>query len=272
MNQTLSLVFVLMVPIFLMGQSNSIYFPQEQIVINGCEKDADTPGCFYNSLERKVSQFLQVNQKGFKKMVNDTLEMQGFLVVDKDGTINKAKSGFTIKSKKIGKSIKQDFTILIEDIPIIEVVNQKPSSYTSRHFLGFKYLVSKSNQGITFNKLPLTKKYSGGVIEEVPRFPGCETLNEEEAQICFQKRMQEHIAYHFRYPEEAKQLNITGRVTIIFVISKEGKIENIRTKGPHKLLEEEAVRIIKYLPNMIPAKQNGIPVKIPFSIPITFKL
>ncbi len=57
-----------------------------------------------------------------------------------------------------------------------------------------------------------------------------------------------------------------------FVISSEGTITNIRMRGPDKVLEEEAKRIISLLPDFVPGKQNGQPVNVPFTIPITFKL
>jgi len=59
---------------------------------------------------------------------------------------------------------------------------------------------------------------------------------------------------------------------LIFVISDEGNIENIRTRGPHPLLELEGRRIISKLPKMSPGKQNGKRVRVPFAIPLSFRL
>ena len=55
-------------------------------------------------------------------------------------------------------------------------------------------------------------------------------------------------------------------------INKDGTITGIRTRGPDKNLEKEANRIIAKLPKMTPGKQRGRPVRVPFSIPITFRL
>lgn len=57
-----------------------------------------------------------------------------------------------------------------------------------------------------------------------------------------------------------------------FVIAKDGFIVNIRSRGPDKSLTQEAERIIIALPQMIPGKQRGKPVRVPFSVPITFRL
>lgn len=108
------------------------------------------------------------------------------------------------------------------------------------------------------------------VIEDVPIFPGCE--NESDKRLCFNKMMQKHISKNFRYPEIAQEMGIQGRVSVMFVIQKDGSIGGVRMRGPDKNLEKEAARIIDKLPKMTPGKQRGRAVRVPFSIPITFKL
>lgn len=108
------------------------------------------------------------------------------------------------------------------------------------------------------------------VVDEVPIFPGCE--DESNRRECFNKMMQKHISTNFRYPEEAQLKGIQGRVSIMLTIDEEGKVSNIRKRGPDKLLEGEAERIMNLLPIMTPGKQRGKAVRVPYSIPITFKL
>lgn len=108
------------------------------------------------------------------------------------------------------------------------------------------------------------------VIEDVPIFPGCE--NAKDKRECFNEMMQKHIRKNFQYPEIAQEMGVQGRVSVMFTIQKDGSIGNIRMRGPDKNLEAEAKRIIEKLPKMTPGKQRGRPVRVPFSIPITFKL
>lgn len=112
------------------------------------------------------------------------------------------------------------------------------------------------------------------VIEEVPIFPGCEDVLKNERLACFQKKMSEHINNNFKYPREARRKNIQGRVLVMFVINREGIIENIIAKGPEdcEILENEAIRIMSKLPQMTPGKQKGKAVKVKYSQPLTFKL
>ena len=108
------------------------------------------------------------------------------------------------------------------------------------------------------------------VIEDVPVFPGCENASDKKA--CFNEMIQKHIRKNFRYPEIAQEMGIQGRVAVMFTIQKDGSIGNIRLRGPDKNLEAEARRIIEKLPQMTPGRQRGRAVRVPFSIPITFKL
>ncbi|PSR08543.1 MAG: energy transducer TonB, partial [Candidatus Arcticimaribacter sp.] len=69
------------------------------------------------------------------------------------------------------------------------------------------------------------------------------------------------------------EMGIQGKVYMRFVIEKDGSITNIEVlRSPDRNLEKEALRIINKLPKMTPGKQRGRPVRVPFSIPITFKL
>ncbi|RED47424.1 energy transducer TonB [Seonamhaeicola aphaedonensis] len=109
------------------------------------------------------------------------------------------------------------------------------------------------------------------VIEDVPVFPGCEGLSKEKTKACFQTKIQEHVIKHFTYPEAALDLGIQGRVSVLFVVDTNGVVNGIRSRGPDKILEKEAERIISLLPKMKPGKQRGRPVKVSYAVPIFFK-
>ncbi|BFP41183.1 hypothetical protein FGF1_20280 [Flavobacteriaceae bacterium GF1] len=109
------------------------------------------------------------------------------------------------------------------------------------------------------------------VIEKAPIFPGCEGMEtEEEKRECFNQKVQEHIHDNLVYPAVALELGIKGRVFVTFEVGADGKVANIRQRGPDRILEEEAVRIIASLPEMTPGKQRGKNVKVGYSVPINF--
>lgn len=109
-----------------------------------------------------------------------------------------------------------------------------------------------------------------GEIDRVPVFPGCEEA--ADLKSCFLSSMMTHIKKNFRYPEAAMEAGQEGQVNILFSITESGEIEDIRVRGPHTILEEEARRIIASLPKMQPGIHSGKEVRVPFSLPITFKL
>ena len=72
-----------------------------------------------------------------------------------------------------------------------------------------------------------------------------------------------------------EELNLPPRrITVFsfFKVDKKGNVIEIKAKGPHPKLEEEAIRVITLLPKMKPGYTNGKPIIIPYSIPIYLKI
>jgi TonB family protein len=81
------------------------------------------------------------------------------------------------------------------------------------------------------------------------------------------------ISSQMRYPEEAKEMGIEGRIYLRFVVSKEGKVTQVRVlRGVHPLLEAEALRVVSALPDFVPGRMQGKPVNVEYTLPILFKL
>lgn len=99
------------------------------------------------------------------------------------------------------------------------------------------------------------------VVEEQPGYPGG-----EEARIAF---LQQNI----KYPEEAKELGIQGKVFVTFVVEVDGSITAVQVlRGIGGGCDEEAVRVVKSMPKWVPGKQRGVPVRVQFNLPIKFTL
>ncbi len=81
------------------------------------------------------------------------------------------------------------------------------------------------------------------------------------------------IANTLKYPELAKQYNVQGRVLVSFVVEKDGSVSNIKiAKNAAKILDDEAIRIIKLLPNWKPGMTDGEKIKMTYKLPITFRI
>ena len=111
-------------------------------------------------------------------------------------------------------------------------------------------------------------------IEEVPIFPGCESLSEnEERKKCMSKKISNFVNREFN-TDLGAELGLTGTnlVTVMFIVNKNGVVEKIQTRAPHPELEKEARRVIGKLPEMKPGRQQGKPVPVSYTIPIRFKV
>ncbi|WP_298479468.1 energy transducer TonB [uncultured Maribacter sp.] len=259
--------------VFSQNKDSSIYFPQEQIVLKSCSNATDPNECLVTYFQKLVSR--KLHEKKYLKLISkqkkDTVYVGARLLFNPEQTIDKESSRSWVSGKKLSAKLDKELDVIFLQPAIKKIINQK-TPLESFHNFSFKYFIRKSGKEITLLYIPKEKKYTGGEILNAPIFPGCENLINKEARKCFNDQMQKHIAHHFRYPKKAQQMSIQGKVSIIFNINVDGTISNIRTKGPHKILEEEAVRIVKLLPKLKPGLVNGKSTPIPFSIPITFKL
>lgn len=96
--------------------------------------------------------------------------------------------------------------------------------------------------------------------EEMPEYPG--GVN---ALVSF-------ISSQLRYPEDAYEMNIQGKVIVGFIISKDGYISDVHIKkSVYPSLDAEAIRVIKLMPKWKPGKKGGKNVEVQYSVPITFR-
>jgi len=99
------------------------------------------------------------------------------------------------------------------------------------------------------------------IVETMPEFPG--------GQEALMKYMIDNI----KYPEEAKKENIQGRVFVEFVIDKTGQVTKSQIiRGLNKLLDQEALRVVKSMPKWKAGEQSGEKVDVRWILPIVFKL
>ncbi|MDX1830316.1 MAG: M56 family metallopeptidase [Lutibacter sp.] len=110
-------------------------------------------------------------------------------------------------------------------------------------------------------------------IDEVPVYPGCKG-DQTVLRKCLQENITQFVSENFN-ADMAKNLKLSSgvkRVFVMFSIDKEGQIKNIHARAPHKKLQEEAIRVIKLIPKMIPGMQDGKNVSVKYSLPIAFKV
>ena len=111
------------------------------------------------------------------------------------------------------------------------------------------------------------------VVEDMPKFKGCESLSGDAATACTMQKIQAYTA-KVDYPQIAIDNDIEGKVYISFVVDRDGSVKEVTLlRGVDKLLDNAAMKHIKGLPKFAsPGKQRGKAVKVKYNIPIVFKL
>ncbi len=128
--------------------------------------------------------------------------------------------------------------------------------------LGVSKMYAKEHEYL----IPMRKENESGkkpfdVVEQMPQFPGGPAA------------MMEYLSKNVKYPEEAHKNGVQGRVIATFVVEKDGSITEARVvKSVDSQIDAEALRVVNSMPNWIPGRQNGEPVAVKYTVPITFKL
>lgn len=98
-------------------------------------------------------------------------------------------------------------------------------------------------------------------VEVPPQFPGGDA------------ELMKWLQANLNYPTRAQEQGIQGRVVLRFVVGPDGSVGQIEIqKTLDPTCDQEAVRVVKKMPNWLPGKQNGRPVYVYFTLPIQFKL
>lgn len=99
------------------------------------------------------------------------------------------------------------------------------------------------------------------IADRQPSFPGGnEALND-------------FLQNNIKYPVEAEEKGIEGRVILSFIVNKDGSISGIHVvRGVHPLLDKEAIRVLKLMPRWIPGRKNGRATQERYTAPFTFNL
>ncbi len=116
--------------------------------------------------------------------------------------------------------------------------------------------------------------FSFAVVDQIATFPECTGRNtNDEKALCLQEGILKHIQTNLKYPEKAKKEKVQGKVYVSFVVSVEGRVEEVEvSRGVHPELDREAIRVVKSLPQMRPAVKDANAVRMSYIIPISYKL
>ena len=123
-------------------------------------------------------------------------------------------------------------------------------------------------QGIPFKEIVVIGKDEApdegevfDMVERMPQFPGG------------QEKLNEYLSTHLQYPAEAKEKGTQGRVTMIFIVNRDGSISDAKVaRGVDPSLDNEALRIINSMPHWMPGQQGGKNVRTRYTLTLPFRL
>ncbi|RBW59285.1 hypothetical protein DS884_05990 [Tenacibaculum sp. E3R01] len=127
---------------------------------------------------------------------------------------------------------------------------------------------SDEDEIINKNDDPVTMRN----LQNAPIFRGCEGLSEKQGRKCLERKIKQHVQRYFN-SEIAQDLGMRSgkyRISTQFVINKEGNIVDLKIRAPHIKLKKEVKNLVNKIPKFTPGKQNNVPVKVRYTLPITF--
>lgn len=184
------------------------------------------------------------------KSVGEEMDINLNLVVDKAGEINRI-TKLSISNPKIVEAIETVFSDFpgytpasVENIPVDSELNLH---------------LTLSKDGLkSFSEKPSDVYLN---VDQMPIFPGG------------LQAMRVFLAMNVKYPREAIQSKIHGKVYVNFVVDELGDVTNVKIiKGASWILEDEALRVIKLMPKWEPGRMEGKAVKVSYTVPINFNM
>lgn len=108
---------------------------------------------------------------------------------------------------------------------------------------------------------PVNRNRVYDVVEQMPSFPGGIS------------GLRTYLNQNIRYPAEAQENCVQGRVVVSFVVGKDGHISDVTVvRSVEPSLDKEAIRVVRNMPRWTPGKQGGEPVRVRFTVPVSFRL
>lgn len=99
------------------------------------------------------------------------------------------------------------------------------------------------------------------VVEQMPQYPGGDV------------EMMKFLSSQVKYPKEATEKGISGRVVVSFIVMSDGTIADAKVvRSVHPLLDAEALRVVNLMPKWKPGMQDGKAVNVKYNIPVSFRL
>ena len=174
-------------------------------------------------------------------------------VVEKDGTVNDVKV-----MRGIHKLLDDEALRVTKLMPKWTPGRQKGEIVRVSYNMPIKFTIPAKTETTA---APTTNEEVFVIVDAPPTYPGG-----DEARLEFLKS-------NIQYPQEAKEKGIQGMVYVGFIVEKDGTVNDVKLlRGVDKLIDDEALRVVKLMPKWTPGRQKGEIVRVSYNMPIKFTL
>ena len=220
-------------------------------------------GITHSALKNRITMMLHTKsqRRNYLKLlallpiVGVTLALNAETVTDYVYNNDEPQKQVPVKKGKQNAAIKNNGKTILQ---VVEAPDQKTEAEAPKTESQTELKVEGTATASEQNQAP---KDVFDVVEKMPEFPG---------------GVQELLGFlskTIKYPVEAEKAGKQGRVLATFVVRKDGSISDARVvKSVDPLLDAEALRVINAMPAWIPGTQNGKPVNVKYTVPISFRL
>jgi TonB family protein len=220
---------------------------------------------FYNhSLLKQRIMMLQKDKSQRIKLAKYGLSAPLFILmlILSSATINNSKAVTAIDTHAERVFEKSAVSVIPDELPQVITKNMElevvPQDITDESQPGLQMLDLKR---APYTKADTVPDAVYTAVQRSPTFPGGD------------KGFGTYLSKSIKYPAEARDKNVQGRVIATFVVEKDGSLTGVKiVRGIGSGADEEALRVLKISPKWIPGMQNGKPVRVQYSVPISFAL
>ena len=250
---------------------------EEMPRFKGCEdvvSNNDRRKCSDEKMLQFIFKNIKYPEAARKRGVEGTVVIK--FVIDKTG---KVMSPEVVKS--IGGGCDKEALRIVETMPNWIPGKQRGKNVNVYFNLPIRYLLegeSKPKQTEKNSRASVSEDEVFMVVEEMPRFPGCEDLgSNSDKQKCSSEKLLEFVYSNIKFPNEAKEAGVDGKVVVSFVINKDGEVVQPEIKKSLGYGTDEAVlsmvqKMMEMEEKWIPGKQRGKVVNVRFALPVRFKM
>ncbi|MBV7269377.1 energy transducer TonB [Winogradskyella luteola] len=262
---------------FTWAQEHPEFYNRPFVIFEGCDDIDDKERCYEIKLQELIGKNLnlrKVKDTLFFNAEKDTIVVHTGIMYNEKGAIDKEYSYVSTTVKDFSNNKMKYF---LDSIPNVKpVLDDYDNGVSSRVQKLFGFLLDKTNDSIVPILGYTPEEVPFSYIEKVPVYKGSnKRLDNIELKKCMNEKVKKLVSENFN-PNLASKLGLSPgvkRIFVMFKIDKKGNVTNIVARGPHKALEEEAIRVIKKIPKLKkPGYQRKKPVIVPYALPIIFRV